>query len=186
MGCAESLSIRQRLWLLTGGYTLYTIQIHKGGHAKQARIFNYLNERIEKDGRFSAKLRCETDRKGFPVIYIKTVRLTKAKPYCGQHPGECVVPFGGSQKKPMSKLLEWDDWVKFHTLVNKALNRLKTDADVWTNPRDIRGKMWIRKGLCARVKWSWEARWDYGHRIEVWNPGTDDQFAPAIGQRKTS
>ena len=156
---------------------MYTIQILKGGEAKRNRVIQYLNERIAKDGRFRATLKADYD-KGLPSIHIKPIRLMKAKPYCGQHPGECVVnPFMGPQKKPRATYLEWDDWIAFHELVNRALNRLKADANVWSNPQDIKGKMWIRKGMKARIHYDWtETRNRYGLPIREWNPGTDDQF----------
>ena len=156
---------------------MYTIQILKGGEAKRNRVLDYLRQRIAKDGRFTANMECAMDRR-LPSIHIKPVRLTKAKPYCGQHPGECVVnPFTGPTRKPRATWLEWDDWVAFHHLVNRALNRLRTHADVWSTPPDVRGKMWIRRGIKARLRYEWtEEPGRYGLPIREWNQGTFDQF----------
>lgn len=106
------------------------------------------------------------------VFTLQKVRLIEAKPYCGQHPGECVV--GGPKKK--TKYLEWDDWVAFHSIVNDALKGIT--ADVWSLPLDTRGKMWIRKGLRRRVKFDYDETVNgYGRPVRIWNEGTDDQFA---------
>lgn len=154
---------------------MYTIEITKGGEAKRNKVMNYLRERMAKEGKYTAELAYIQNK--FPGIHVKRLRLVKAKPYCGQHPGECVInPFIGVVKKPVNRYLEWEDWVKFHAFVNRVLNRFRTHANVWSNPPDIRGKMWIRKGLKARVKWDWEDQWVGGRRIQLWNPGTDDQF----------
>lgn len=155
---------------------MYTIQILSGGEEKRNRVMQYLNERLAKDGRFTAKLTPAYD-KGLPSIHVKPVRLTKSKPYCGQHPDVCVAhPIFGERKKPNSRLLEWNDWVKFHNLVNKALNRLKVNADVWSNPADVRGKMLIRKGLRPRIRWDYTTDNSGMVPIHAWNQGTDDQF----------
>lgn len=157
----------------------YTIQILTGGLAKQERVLNYLHARMIKEGKFRATLTPFVDGKGNYCIKIKPVRLVKKKPYCGNHPGECQVnPFTRqAPKKPMATYLEWDDWVKFHGLVNRVLNRFKVNANVWSTPQDVRGKMWIRKGMKARIKWEWTERFDsFGRAIRDWNPGTEDQF----------
>lgn len=167
----------------------YTIQVFKGGHEKRDRILVYLRERLIKDGRFRAMLEpgeektSRTDRNriqearyqhSLPCIRIRLVRLVKKKAYCGNHPGECPVD---NKPKPISSHLEWEDWVKFHAIVNRALNRFKTDANVWSLPHDVRGRMWIRKGLQARLHYDWTERFDsYGRAIRDWNPGTEDQF----------
>ena len=157
----------------------YTITFLQGSENKQGLVYNYLLERMAKEGKFRATLTPFTDNKGRPCIKVKPVRLIKAKPYCGNHPGECVVnPFVGVRKKPNATYLEWDDWVKFHGLVNRVLNRFRCNADVWSTPTDVRGKMWIRKGRLSRVKWDWEEKWETGRFVptRIWNQGTPDQF----------
>jgi len=155
---------------------MYTIQILKGGVAKRNRVLSYLLMRMAKEGKFTANVFHATDKR-LPSIHIKLVRLTKAKPYCGQHPGECLInPFFGPQKKQVNKYLEWEDWIKFHAFVNRVLNRFRTHADVWSNPPDAKGKMWIRKGVKPRINWDWTDTWVSGQRVQLWNQGTIDQF----------
>lgn len=152
----------------------YTIQILTGGIAKQCQVLNYLEDRMRKEGVFRATLTPGVDPKGHCIIVCKPVRLINRKSYCGNHPGECPVD---SKPKPRATYLEWEDWVKFHALVNRVLNRFKTNADVWSTPMDVRGKMWIRKGRRARTQWDWEEHVNgYGQLVRVWNQGTEDQF----------
>lgn len=164
----------------------YTIQFLKGGIDKRDRVLAYLQERIAKDGRFRCNLvtgevkTSRDDRRtvgrvySLPAILVEQVRLVTKKSYCGNHPGECPV---SDKPKPISSRLEWDDWVAFHSLVNRALNRFKADANVWSLPHDVRGRMWIRKGLYARVRYDWHEDLDrIGRTIRVWNQGTPDQF----------
>jgi len=165
---------------------MYTIKFLGGQrYTKQFKVWEYLQARMEKEGRFKATLTRSNMWSGgiqYPTIEIKPVRLVKAKPYCGNHPGSCPV---SDKPKPKSRHLEWDDWVKFHNLVNRVLNRFHADADVWSNPQDVRGKMWIRKGKKARVKWDWTETYlpnpfgfpqELVRPIRVWNTGTPDQF----------
>jgi hypothetical protein len=114
------------------------------------------------------------------IIELRRVRLLTPKPYCGNHPGECAV---GGPKKTMS-YLEWDDWVRFHAVVNDVLDSLGADADVWSTPQDVKGQMWIRKGTSRRVRYDWEESFNrFGLPLRVWNQGTPDQFA---GYRPTN
>lgn len=156
----------------------YTIQILSGGEDKRTNVFRYLQSRMEKEGVFRAKLVPFYDNKGNPCIKIKPVRLVKAKPYCGNHPGPCELT---GRKKPNATYLEWDDWVKFHNLVNRVLNRFRCNANVFSTPHDVKGKMWVRKGLKPRIKYDWteENITIYGgftRAVRVWNQGTLDQF----------
>jgi hypothetical protein len=165
---------------------MYTIKFNGNNRSYYSlKVLAYLQERMAKEGRFKATLTPSfVWARGvqYPTIKIKPVRLVKAKPYCGNHPGECPV---SDKPKPKSHHLEWNDWVKFHDLVNRCLNRFHVDADVWSNPADVRGKMWIRKGKKARVKWDWTEKYlpnpfnfpqELVRPIRVWNQGTPDQF----------
>lgn len=159
---------------------MYTIQILKGGEEKRDRVLDYLRKRIEKEGRFTAELHKARDGK-LPSIHVSPVRLVKSKPYNGQGPG-------GNQPNPFiqrtarnAKYLQWNDWVRFHGLVNRVLNRFRTDANVWTEPPYISGKMWIRKGLRARYHYDVTTGFDrYGRVTQEWNPGDDSQFARPV------
>lgn len=160
----------------------YTIQFSPGAYEKRQdtrnRVLLYLQERLAKDGKFRCNLQASTNRGlgGYicHTILVAQVRLVKAKEYCGNHPGECPV---SSKKKPVSTRLEWDDWVAFNSIVNKVLNRFKANANVWSLPHDVKGKMWIRKGTQARKRYDWDEKTDaYGRVVRYWNSGTPDQF----------
>ncbi len=152
----------------------YTIQFLAGGEEKQYKVLNYLNERLVKEGAFKAKFIASSNAKGQPIIIIKQVRLVKAKPYCGNHPGPCEL--NGQKKKTMT-FLEWEDWIKFHGLVNRVLNRFKCNADVWSEPQDVRGKMYMRRGLKPRIHYDYDESFNqYGIAVRIWNQGTSDQF----------
>jgi hypothetical protein len=158
----------------------YTIQFNQDKNGSiQEKVFAYLSERMAKEGKFRATLTPFTDDEGRTCIKIKPVRLIKAKSYCGNHPGECVInPFLGTAPKKMnSTYLEWNDWVQFHGLVNRVLNRFRVDADVWSTPMDVRGKMWVRKGKQARKHYDWTEEYSkYGQPIRHWNTGDETQF----------
>lgn len=152
----------------------YTITFLETKSTVPFKAFYYLKERMAKEGVFTATLTPFIDSFNRPCIKIKPVRLVKAKAYCGNHPGECLV---SAKKKPIAKYLEWQDWIKFHNLVNRVLNRFRANADVWSTPFDVKGKMWIRKGIKARKRWDWEESLSArGTLVRVWNPGTPDQY----------
>jgi hypothetical protein len=153
-----------------------------------------LHEIIAKDGRFTFEIEWKSyphkgdrrfgSRQPGEGFVIRKVRLIAAKPYCGQHPGECFVTPFSKERKPRMKYLEWDDWVAFHALVNKVLDRFKACADVWSRPAEAGSDMWIRRGLRSRVRWEWEDDWT-GQAFrprQIWNPGTDDQFGEEISE----
>lgn len=147
----------------------YTVRIAKGEPARFVKVLEALA-----DGAFTFK--AEVAGKGGQDVILRPVRLVKAKPYCGQHPGECVL--GGPKKN--GKWLEWDDWVAFHGLVNDALDVLKFEADAWTNPPErleSGSKMFVRRNNKRRTQWDWEETEDkrFSFRtIRVWNPGLDE------------
>ena len=157
----------------------YTIKILSGSRQasvsdKRTNVFIALMTRF-KTSPFKATLACH----GEDSIIVKPVRLRTAKPYCGQHFGECLV--GGPKKKNLT-YLEYADWIKFHRLVNATLNRMRVHADVWSTPADLLlsgKKMWIRKNLSARKKYSWtESHSPYGGQpIRIWNQGTAEEFS---------
>ena len=156
---------------------MYCITFIAGGIEKRDRVLPYLIGRINKSNRFRAEVFPFADKHNRPCIRIKTVRLTKKKSYCGNHPGECQVSPFGNRKKPVVSYLEWNDWVAFHSIVNKVLNRFRANAEVWSEPQDVKGKMWIRKGTKARLHYDWTEDCDsYGRIIRYWNQGTPDQF----------
>lgn len=155
----------------------YTITF-KNSAQSLGKVLDYLRDRMAKENRFRATFTPGVNRRGQMIIVVRTVRLVKAKPYCGNHPGECVVnPYLGVQKKKVMTHLEWDDWVRFHAMVNRVLNRFRVDADVWSEPHDVKGKMWIRRGRVARKRYDYSEEYVGGSvPLRIWNQGTPDQF----------
>jgi len=172
----------------------YTIQFFAKGNEKRSKFLQVFQDRLHKDGRFKCELEMrmvsttKADRLQLtaslgtdafkmyelPGILIRKIRLTKKKPYCGNHPGECPV---SDKPKPNSTRLEWDDWVEFNNLINRTLNRFRAEANMWSLPHDIRGRMWMRKGILARKRYDWDEQTDqFGRTIRIWNPGTESQF----------
>lgn len=162
----------------------YTIQVLNG--INLPLLQHWLLEAIKKDGRFTVgRSDCEVSgsRKPKHMIKMERIRLTTGKPYCGNHPGPCIVsPFGGVQKKKTTKYLEWEDWVALHGLVNDVLDKHKVSADVFTKPQDARGKFYMRRGLARRVHYEYDEDWSRGgfRPVLIWNLGTPDQFAEPI------
>lgn len=166
----------------------YTVKVH-GNEEDCFKVSKALRERIEKDGRFRARVvnagymtpgSHKGSRKSGVGFTLRNIRLTEAKPYCGQHAPPCVVnPYIGPQKKPRATYLEWEDWIEFNNLVNKVLDELHCDADVWSNPMEVQGRMWIRKGLRARIKYDYENVWrdDHWAPLQTWDLGSESQFA---------
>jgi len=118
----------------------------------------------------------EGSRKNGLAFRLSRIRLREKKPYCGQHPGECVA--GGPKMR--ATYLEWDDWVELNNLINDALDAVGADADVWSKPHDVAGIFWIRKGAARRVRYEWEEKlvtnYGFTRTIREWNRGTPDQF----------
>ena len=156
---------------------MYTIRLNSGTEISQGVVHMLLEDRLAKSP-FRATLKRTMDNKGNYCIFVKPVRLRKAKPYCGAHYGECIInSFLGPQKKKIATYLEFEDWVKFHKVVNAVLNKARVDADVWSIPLETRGKFWIRKGRKARKKFDVAETYDgSGRRIQTWNLGDDSQF----------
>jgi hypothetical protein len=174
---------------------MYTIQcLDAPGTFVERALQQTLNDTMTQDGRFrvisqrwghSTMTRKERKEAGteaweYNTLYLQKIRLTSAKPYCGNHPGPCLIGPGGPRHKPNTVFLEWDDWVQFHNLINGVCDQLQLRANIWTRPRDAHGKFWIRKDLTARVKWDYteegRGKPPYVSIIRVWNTGTPDQF----------
>ena len=154
---------------------MYTIQILSGGEDKRDRVLVYLYKRIIKEGRFTAKLSKAMDGK-LPSIHVSPVRLVKSKLYNGQQPdGQASLYYRRVQRK--TRYLGWDDWVRFHGLVNRVLNRFRTDADVWTEPPYMQGKLFIRRGKRMRYRYDYTEEFSrFGMPSVKWNPGDESQF----------
>jgi hypothetical protein len=153
------------------------------------RLAHALQARIQKDGRFrvnhlevgSVKTSREDRRTlgkvwTMPAILMKGIRLTKKSSYCGAHAFPCPV---GAPKKNAT-FLDWQNWIEFHQVVNSLLNQRHCSANIYTNPPetlDQGNRMWIRRGMQARVRWDVEGHMNnYGRMEEVWDHGTPSQF----------
>jgi hypothetical protein len=151
---------------------MYTIKVKDGTRFKP--LIAALEKRVAKS-RFTAVFSPTTKNE----IHVKPVRLRTSKPYCGQHPGECLV--GGPRRR--LAFLEWEDWVQFNDLVNDVVNdvldSLGVVADVWTVPpekMDQGRKFWIRRDRDRRHRWSYTTDYSQGRGFRIWNHGTPDQF----------
>lgn len=160
----------------------YTIKINNGTHEKAYNVREALIKKLAQSKVFRAQVLPVTffekgSREGSRAegygFTIKFVRLRKAKPYCGNHPGECfVTPGQKPSKKPTMAFLEWEDWIKFHRFVNALLNVKAKNCDVWSMAPDAKGIMWIRKGVKPRKIYNWTTD-DKNPRLKHWCRGND-------------
>jgi hypothetical protein len=163
----------------------FTIALPKDSKITAQRLVSAIDRHLE-SSRFTAGLEIVASpaRAYGSGIVVRPVRLRQAKPYCGQHPGECQVPFGGADRpKRKARYLEWEDWVEFNGVLNDVMDKLGVKADAWSVPMeaiDKGKKMYIRRienGRRHRYEWEEEYRGDLGGRsIRIWNHGTPDQF----------
>jgi hypothetical protein len=120
-------------------------------------------------------------RKPGYIVDMRKIRLARPKPYCGNHPGECVAAGRRTKAglKPASACLEWDDWVRFHDVVNDVLDQYHVDADITTAGADVdHGRLlFCRRGMQRRLRYDWveTARTSFNATRPV-NYGTQDQF----------
>ena len=175
----------------------YSIQItsHYGDAARErlASVVGILQEVVTEAGFSIGEVTLHstfrgTNRRGRQTepafkAELRVIRLAEAKPYCGQHPGECEFP---NRKKPRARFLEWDDWVRFNGLVNDVLDCVgKTTeiaADVWSKPTDAAGRFWIRRLNKRRTRYDYTETFNgMGRAVRVWNLGNeDDQYVPQL------
>jgi hypothetical protein len=89
-------------------------------------------------------------------ITVTQVRLRAPKPYCGAHPGACLV------ERPHRNLrfLEGADWIAFNDLVNTVLDRLDVDADVGSSVCNIRRGRCRRVAYCGKDGAAGHAEWE--------------------------
>ncbi len=101
-------------------------------------------------------------RRGGKVdLFIMTVRLREAKPYCGNHAGPCQV---GAGKHKRARTLEGLDWVAWNDMLNDALDEIEHAGDAGS-PR-VR----IRRDGRRRVEYSGSGHgdWDKDGPYEDW------------------
>lgn len=80
------------------------------------------------------------------TLSLSNIRLIVPKPYCGNHPGPCLV----KQKKRRLNFLEWNDWLDFNNQINDVLDAENIAAKVASL-----GTFIHRKGLQRRTHYSW-------------------------------
>lgn len=90
-------------------------------------------------------------------IEMRKIRLKEAKEFCGQHAGPCVT--FTSKPRPVSHLLEGDDWIRFNDVVNDVIDGFESivNAQVTVfSTRVVKGRFIIRHPEHGR-----RIRWDY-------------------------
>lgn len=90
-------------------------------------------------------------------VKIEYVRLRNKKPYCGAHPGPCLL---GRKERVMS-CLEGLDWVGFNAMLNDALDAKHKNVDVFSFNREavVRGgRYFIRRGTQRRTAYPYTYR----------------------------
>lgn len=117
-----------------------------------------------------------------PALKVSSVRLRKAKDYCGQHPGPCLA--FGLQRHRRGRWLEGADWIGFNAMVNDLFDRLKLSVDVFSYNRDSRAnKYYIRRGLCRRVVYDMKTEYGFGRPFSLWTEDTPDNFLNCCGKK---
>ena len=145
-------------------------------------LVGQLTTRIKQDNRFRFQVgRLGTSFFGLgknaegprQFFTLKNIRLLRKKEYCGNHFGPCLVL---DRKKPTSSYLECSDWIEFNNLINEFLDSISYDSEVYSEPRDVKGKFWIRKANKPRTRYDFEYKYSSGRAVPEPNKGTADQF----------
>ena len=89
------------------------------------------------------------------IISIGKIRLRKSKPYCGNHPAECLLQGGREPKHPKTCHLEGADWVAWNDMINDVLDERKVFANFWSMATSFNSKtaFRLRSGWHRRVKY---------------------------------
>lgn len=87
------------------------------------------------------------------AIRLKYVRLRNRKHYCGQHPNECQIVPGFAKKHKNMALLEGADWVAWNDMLNDFCDQQAIIADIWSTSFEFKGRLYLRKGRCRRVRY---------------------------------
>lgn len=122
-------------------------RIQKLPPAVASELAAHLRLAVIADGRFTCGISVAPTRHATSDIEIRVIRLTTAKPYCGNHPGPCRMT---GTKRAKRNYLEWADWVAFNDLINDVLDEYNVAADVRAL-RSIR----IRNGPARRIHYGW-------------------------------
>lgn len=84
---------------------------------------------MEEHTRFTCEPEVAEDRGRY--VKIRNIRLKQKKPYCGNHPAECVGGlFGAERTHRKGTWLEGLDWVEFNDHLNDLLDSLYVSANI--------------------------------------------------------
>jgi hypothetical protein len=140
---------------------------------RESDVFTALVFAIRKS-RFTAEL--EYDKKYGIKLY--NIRLKRAKPYCGQHPGPCVALFPRPHRN--HRYLEGLDWVGWNQMLNDVLDKMEVEADAFSfNRESLTPRYFIRRGRLRRLKYPYEYRGNFAH----WTQGSiEEDFVDCNGK----
>lgn len=104
-------------------------------------------------------------------LSVYEVRLRRKKPYCGAHPGPCLVNPLFERKHRVYSYLEGLDWLGFFQMLNNLLDRLGASCEVFTYNREAssNGRYYLRRGRLRRVAYPYA--YDRGNH---WTQDRDD------------
>ena len=133
--------------------------------------------------RFTAFVAAATHSRRGLGVFITTVRLRRAKPYCGQHPGPCLAQ--NRRRHPVGKWLEGADWVGFNDGLNDLLDRLRYDADCWSYNREAMGNTYyIRRGRLRRCNYASDMLHRFGGVVAFWEKDRSHDFVDHYGRKR--
>lgn len=97
------------------------------------------------------------------IISLRKIRLKESKPYCGSHPGPCIIE--GRKRKAV--FLEGLDWIEFNDILNNWADALPLEADISSSVCAIRIGRKRRMDYRGHNEGTKQAEWDkYGEKYE--------------------
>ena len=133
--------------------------------------------------RFTADVQIEYHPRHKQAIKIECVRLRRKKPYCGQHPGPCLVQ--AVRKHRVGRWLEGADWVGFNDGLNDLFDRMKWRADIWSYNREaVGGIYYIRRGRLRRIDYTHNTDYRFGQFIAFWEKAEQHDFDDHFGRKR--
>lgn len=107
-------------------------------------------------------------------IKLREIRLVEKKKYCGNHPGECLLPQSpGQRSQGQRQYLEGLDWVDFNDHLNDVFDAMSMNARVRSSEVEI------RQGLKRRVMYGSHLQ----GRFMIWDvQGTFDEYEDWCGK----
>lgn len=110
------------------------------------------------------------------TLSIHRIRLKESKPYCGNHPGPCLLSATGVvHKNKKSVFLEGADWVAFNDMLNDILDEMDVEAYVASKT------VVIRKGRLRRINYG---MYEFAEGHFDWDKeGTDNDYVDRCGMK---